>query len=256
MTSHEYLEGVLKNQVVAPATITSMQQTRDQIEGVLRKVFGWGPKIYYAGSYGKDTMIAAYHDLDIVIYFPSTTAAPLDTLKAIYWAVYNALRSAGYQPQQKDVAIRLPYQEGFYVDVVPGRAIDEAFYYANLYRSEVDSRLQTSIKTHIDTVKTSGLRETMKLVKLWNVRHNLGVRSIALELLTIRALKGSQVSGYDNKLLTIFSFLKDNIKTVRLEDPANSNNIITDIIPTATKQHVADQAKAALDAQFWSQVVW
>jgi hypothetical protein len=201
-------------------------------------------------------MIAAYHDLDIVIYCPSTVAAPLDTLKAIYWAVYNTLQDAGYLIQQKDVAIRLPYQGGFYVDVVPGRSIDDKFYYANLYRSESDSRLQTSIKTHIDTIKSSGLRGTMRLMKLWNVRHSLGVRSFALELLTIRALKGSQVSGYDEKLLSIFSFLKENIKTIRLEDPANSNNIITDLISTATKQRVADQAQAALDAQYWSQIVW
>ncbi|MGE0541838.1 MAG: hypothetical protein AB7R89_16830 [Dehalococcoidia bacterium] len=180
MTGHEYLEQLLRDQTVSNETIEQMRITRDQIESIIRSVFGSTLRIYYAGSYGKSTMITAYHDLDIVVYFPSTNAS---TLKDIYWSVNNTLISAGYIINQKDVSIRLPYQSGFYVDVVPGRALDETFEYANLYRSETDSRLQTSIKVHIETIRKSGLHGTMRLMKLWNVRHNLGVRSFALELL-------------------------------------------------------------------------
>ncbi|TAK28173.1 MAG: nucleotidyltransferase [Chloroflexota bacterium] len=233
--------------------ITAMQQARAQIEDVLRNAFGWGPRVYYAGSYGKDTMIAAYHDLDIVFYFPFGTNA---SLKTIYWDVYHALTAAGYILQQKDVAIRIPYSAGFSIDVVPGRAIDATFDYANLYRSETDSWLQTSIKQHIETIRNSNLRETMKLVKLWNVRHGLGVRSFALELLTIRALQGSQVYGHDSKLMAMFAFLRDHMATIRLVDPANTNNIITDAIPHATKKTVVFQAEKALTAQYWSDIVW
>jgi len=251
MSGHEYLEKILSGQAVPSASITDMQNQRDAIEKCLRKAYGSTPKVYYAGSYGKDTMIRAAYDLDIVIYFPSGTT----TLKEIYWSAFNTLQNSGYIVKQKDVAIRLPYNAGYHIDVVPGRYIDDAVY-ANLYRSKTETSLKTSIKVHIDTIKNSGLRGTIKLVKLWSVLHNLGVRSFALELLTIRALQGQNLSGYDNKLAAVLRFLRDNIQTIRFVDPANSNNVISELIPTEMKSAMAAQAKASIDAQYWSQVVW
>ena len=252
MTGHEYLDQLQQQRSVGDTTRRVMQNTRDEIETALRRVIGNGPRIYYAGSYGKDTMLDVYHDLDIVVYYlPSTT-----TLKSIYWEIFGALTGSGYIARQKDVAIRLPYQGGFMVDVVPGRALDDTYRYANLYRSEVDSRLQTSIKVHIETVQQSGLRGTMRLVKLWNHRHNLGLRSFFVELLVDKVLHGKSINGYDNKLTTVFRFTADNIETVRIVDPANSANVISDLIPANTKRRVAAQARAALAARYWSEVVW
>lgn len=253
MKGHQYLESVLTSQVVSSADRSAMQTIRQGIEATLRSSFGWGPRIYYAGSYGKDTMLSAYHDLDIVIYFPSSTT---ETPKSLYSNVYGALQQGGYVLRQKDVAINLRYDGGLSVDVVPGRALDDTFLYANLYRSETDSRLQTSIKTHIDTIKNSGLRGAMRLMKLWNLRFGLNVRSFALELITIRALQGRNISEYDGKLITVFQYLRDHMETVRLVDPANSSNIISDAIPPLTKKRVAAQAQASLSAHHWEHVIW
>ncbi len=252
MTGHEYLDNLLQQRMVSDTTRSTMRTTRDEIEKNLRKVIGSTPRIYYAGSYGKNTMLDVYHDLDIVVYYPSSSTK---TLKEIYWEVYNTLNGT-YWVQQKDVAIRLPYKSGFVVDVVPGRALDDTFRYANLFRSETDSRLQTSIKVHIETVQQSNLRGTMRLMKLWNVRHNLGLRSFFVELLVARVLKNTTLTGYDSKLLAIFRYMVDNIETVQIVDPANSNNVISGLIPSSTKQTVAYQAQRALDARYWSEVVW
>ncbi len=192
MTGHEYLDNLLQQRMVSDTTRSTMRTTRDEIEKNLRKVIGSTPRIYYAGSYGKNTMLDVYHDLDIVVYYPSSSTK---TLKEIYWEVYNTLNGT-YWVQQKDVAIRLPYKSGFVVDVVPGRALDDTFRYANLFRSETDSRLQTSIKVHIETVQQSNLRGTMRLMKLWNVRHNLGLRSFFVELLVARVLKNTTLTGH------------------------------------------------------------
>ncbi len=252
MTGHEYLDNLQRKRSVDDATLKMMRSTRDAIEGDLRKTIGSTPHIYYAGSYGKNTMLDVYHDLDIVVYYPSSTAR---TLKDIYWEVYNAL-SGHYVVRQKDVAIRLPYQSGFTVDVVPARALDDTFRYANLYRSVTDSRLQTSIKVHIETVQQSNLRGTMRLMKLWNLRHDLGLRSFFVELLVARVLKDTSITGYDDKLWTMFLYIRENIETVRIVDPANTNNVISDLIPTSRKRAVALQAQAALNATYWEKIVW
>jgi hypothetical protein len=253
LTGHEYLDQLQKDRSVDEATRQLMRTERDAIEATLRRVIGNDPRVYYAGSYGKNTMLDVYHDLDIVVYYPPSTSA---TLNGIYWEVHNALTGGGYIAQQKDVAIRLPYRGGFNVDVVPGRALDNTYRYANLYRSEVDSRLQTSIKVHIETVQESGLRGTMRLMKLWNVRHNLGLRSFFVELLVDRVLKDTSLDGYDDKLKTMFRYIASNIQTVRIVDPANTNNVISDLIPSIKKRRVADQARAALAAPYWKDVVW
>jgi hypothetical protein len=96
----------------------------------------------------------------------------------------------------------------------------------------------------------------MRLMKLWNVRHSLGLRSFFVELLVARVLKDAGVNGYDNKLMTMFRYIVNNIQTVQIKDPANSNNIISDQIPSPTKQLVAYQAQRAIDARYWSEVVW
>ncbi len=252
MTGHEYLDNLQQKRSVDEATLKVMRSNRDDIEGHLRKTIGSTPRIYYAGSYGKNTMLDVYHDLDIVVYYPSSTTK---ALKDIYWEVYNAL-DGFYVVRQKNVAIRLPYQSGFVVDVVPGRALDYTFRYANLYRSETNSRLQTSIKVHIETVQQSNLRGTMRLMKLWNVRHDLGLRSFFIELLVARVLRSAGLQGYDDKLLALFRYIVNDIQTVQIVDPANTNNVISDLIPASTKRTVARQAQAAIDAEYWSQVVW
>ncbi|MGH2532379.1 MAG: SMODS domain-containing nucleotidyltransferase [Thermomicrobiales bacterium] len=252
MTGHEYLDNLQQQRSVNDTTLQVMRNTRDAVEGHLRKTIGSTPRIYYAGSYGKNTMLDVYHDLDIVVYYPSSTTK---TLKDIYWEVHNTLNGA-YVVRQKDVAIRLPYEGGFVVDVVPGRTLDDTFRYANLYRNETDGWLQTSIKVHIETVQQSNLRGTMRLIKLWNVRHNLGLRSFFVELLVARVLKNASLQGYDDKLLAVFRYIVNNIQSAQIIDPANSNNVLSDLIPASTKRTVAAQAQGAIDAQYWSQVVW
>ena len=252
MTGHEYLDNLLSQRSVDQQTLQLMRGTREEIEGYLRRTVGQAPRFYYAGSYGKDTMLDVYHDLDIVVYYPASTSK---TLKEIYWEVYNVL-SKQYLVQQKDVAIRLPYESGFVVDIVPGRAFDDSYRYANLFRSETESWLQTSIKVHIETVQASNLRGAMRLMKLWNVRHNLGLRSFFLEILVARVLSGTASDGYDGQIRAVLTYLRDNILTVRIVDPANTNNVISDLISVEQKRDVASQAALSLNQQYWSQILW
>jgi hypothetical protein len=77
----------------------------------------------------------------------------------------------------KTVCWEIPFQNGFHIDVVPGRAIDESFKEANLYRTDTRTTLKTSIKTHIDTVRSSGRRDAIRLLKLWRERRGVPSRN-------------------------------------------------------------------------------
>jgi len=231
--------------------MNKLQNARVGIETQLRIVYGSTPRIYYGGSYGKKTLIRASFDLDIVIYFPSTDYRSLST---IYNSVHQTLREANYFVNPKNVALRLPYQDGFHIDVVPGRAQDEIFYYATLYKNEEGSTRQTSIKIHIDNVRQSNAREIIKLMKLWRLRHTLDWMSFAIELTVIRALAGQAVYDYGDAMTKVLQFIYNNILTVRLVDPANSNNILE--MPLYLRMILQNQAHISLNSTYWKDIVW
>ena len=249
MTGHEYLAGVLDSQKMQDEDLITLRQLRKEIEGVLREEYGSYPRFYYAGSYGKKTMIRASFDLDIVIYFPPTETS---TLKTIYSFVHQTLIDSDYKVHPKTVSLQLPYEGGFHIDVVPGRAQDNTYQYATLYKNGENSTMQTSIKIHIDSVRDS--RDIIKLMKLWRVCHSLEWKTFALEQTVVRALKGQRKNDYERCLIKVFEFFQDNILTIRLVDPANSNNVIE--MSQQIRESVQQAAINAIAAKYWSEVVW
>jgi hypothetical protein len=251
MTNQEYLQSLLRTQDLMVTELTTLRNLRDQIEQQLRTGLQ-AARVYYAGSFGKKTMIREQYDLDIVVYWDKDCGY---TLKEIFNGVGNVLRQHWTLVNRKTVAWELPFQGGFHIDVVPGSAIDNSFKYANLYRSDNDSSLQTSIKVHIDTVRNSGRSDAIRLMKLWRKRKNVPFKkSLALELITIDGCTGKLTSDLEGQLLATFRHIKDKILTIRLVDPANTNNILSDEISIIDKILIQNAAKAAIDAQYWWQV--
>jgi hypothetical protein len=75
-------------------------------------------------------------------------------------------------------------------------------------------------------------------MKIWRERHGLEFKSFALELLVMRALAEQNVRGYDNKVCSVLSFIKDSVLDISLIDPANSNNIISESILKKHKEAI------------------
>jgi hypothetical protein len=252
MSNDEYLRQLLAQQELGREQLDSLRTLRQQIESQLSPLQG-KPRFYYGGSFAKRTMIRAAFDLDIVAYWPHDCGY---TLKDIYHAVGNTLKEYWNYINPKTVSWELPFQGDFHIDVVPGRAIDGTFNYANLYRRDRDSSLQTSIKVHIDTVRESGRRDVIRLMKLWRIRRNVPFKkSLALELITIHGCKGLRTDDLEKQMVSTLTHVRDNILAARIVDPANSNNIISDEISSLDRQQIRAAADMALKAQYWNQVL-
>lgn len=65
MTNQDYLKSVLEAQKLTEQELNILRLLRDEVESFLSVLDG-GPRFYYAGSYGKKTMIRERYDLDIV----------------------------------------------------------------------------------------------------------------------------------------------------------------------------------------------
>ena len=253
MSNDSYLRDLLTKQELTDKELDALRDLRDKIENSLRSSLKSVQRVYYAGSFGKKTMIREQYDLDIVVYWANDCGF---SLKNIYEGVGNVLRKDWKYVNPKTVAWELRFQGGFHIDVVPGRALDNTYRYANLYRRDKDTSLQTSIKVHIDTVRNSGRRDVIRLMKLWRVKRSVPFKkSLALELITIEGCKGLRTDELEKQLISALTHVRDNILTVKIVDPANTNNVVSDEITNEERKLIKAAADAAVKTTYWSGVL-
>jgi hypothetical protein len=252
MTAHEYLRQVLAGHELTDREREGIQSLRDALYRHLAQRLPGGVRIYYGGSWAKGTMIRDAYDLDLVVYFPSEPRTPLDR---IFSAVHQALNDTRCEVHPQTVALRLPVTSSFHVDVVPARAHDTTFQYATIYRNtQPPSTLQTSLEAHIRAVRGTDLAPIVRLLKLWRLRHSVPLKTFALEIVAARALAGKARGDYAAAVLETLRFMAAQMSDVRLEDPANTNNLLD--LTTQARRDTAGAAAACLEAVRWDQIIW
>ena len=100
---------------------------------------------------------------------PPTAKPAIVFIEKISDAVGGILKEKWKLVNKKNVAWEIPFEGNFHIDVVPGRALDKDYYYANLYKKDSGQPLKTSLKKHIDTIRNADRRNAIKLVKYWNI---------------------------------------------------------------------------------------
>ena len=251
MTPEDFLEDLLESQDLTPQQETDLQKHKKEVSDFLLAAFDTTPKIKYAGSREKGTMIRDRYDLDIVCYFPHTDTR---SLKEIRDDVSSRL-SERYLMQDKPSSERILDLKGaaapgdFHIDVVPGRFIegsDDVFLHVAYGDRE---RMQTNLKTHIDYIVNSDCVPIIRLVKLWAHRNRVRIKTFVLELFVVDALSGSSNKGnLKEGFLESLEAFKDSFTTTQLVDPANTNNIVSRLVSVADKAAVEQAADAAFTA--------
>jgi hypothetical protein len=240
--AHDYLVQLLRSQEMRDQDLALVHDARDLLTAELGRQLTPQPRIYYGGSYGKKTMIREAFDLDLVVYFPHTDPRALADISG---AVHAALVAGRHVVHPQTVALRVLYNGGFHVDVVPGRAEDATFRYANLYkRAQPPTTLRTSLKVHIDAVRKTGLGPIVRLMKLWRLRQGITIKTFALELLVARAMANRQPGDFGAAVVSVLQFIEAQMPTIQLVDPANSANVLE--IPPQQRSSVAEAAARSL----------
>ena len=250
-----YLEAVLRAQTLTDDSdeLTALRARRTEVDRLLRDGFSDStPTLRYAGSKAKCTMIRESFDLDITCYFGRDDTAAGETLKDIYTNAADVLERE-YFVERKPSALRLrsktPSRDDFHVDVVPGRFIDGDDGDVFLYRHSVDKeRQKTNLDMHISHIRDSGVRPAIRLMKLWNVRNAVNMKTFVLELLVVDLLSGKTDACLSDQLLHVFTTFRDNASALRVEDPANPggndlsealNDTIKTIVSAAARNSIA-----------------
>jgi hypothetical protein len=261
MSEADYLASLLaENKVLETSReAVALRGRRAEIEAAIRIAFeGHSLSVRYGGSKAKGTMVLVSYDLDLTCYFSCDDER---SLEEIFGDVKDALDAAGYRTVIKTSAIRVRGGDDvdFHVDVVPGRFFDKAQADVWLYQTQGKDRLKTNLDVHIEHVRNSGVRDAICLMKLWRHRFALGAfRTFALELLTIKALRGWGQKNLDVQLRHVLEELAQHADSIAIEDPANGNNDLSGLLDTRLRAQLkaaAQQTLAAVTRQGWEAVL-
>jgi len=239
MTPDEYLKKVLAAQELDEEQKAELKANRTEVEELLRDEFGSTPSIQYAGSYKKKTMIQESYDLDITCYFNRNDTSAGETLQEIYDAVCEVL-SSKYYVERKRSALRVmangddSTRIDLRIDVVPGRFTDETQTDAFLNQENGDKeRLKTNLKTHVTHIRDSGVRDAIKLAKLWKQVGSVGIKTFVLELLVVDLLRDLHTAELSEQFTHLLQDFRDQADSLTVADPANSNNDLTPMLDEA-----------------------
>lgn len=266
MTTKEYLKKVLSAQILKDDSeeMKALDTHQARVEQLITEAFPDStPSIEIGGSGAKDTRIRESYDLDMICYFPHEDTEPGDSLKEIYQNVKAALESE-YFVQEKKSSLRLKgksgtndYQRNFHVDVVPGRYVDDTETDAYLHQTTGEKNwLKTNLRVHIRYVRKSGLLDPIRLMKFWNVRNVVGLKTFVLELAVIKLLADKKDSSLEKQLLHMWQTFKDDIDNLTVEDPANNNNDLKPLLDPVRPQlsMIAQNTLNTIESQSWEAV--
>lgn len=130
-----------------------------------------------------------------------------------------------------------------------------------LYVSKQDTWKQTNIQKHINDISGSGRLNEIKLLKIWRELNGLDFPSIYLEYLIINTLSSKSLDVAklaDNFLFLLRELAKDTSNPLdsRIVDPANSNNILSDLLTASEKENIITKAKISAGQQYWENILW
>ncbi len=262
MTDNEYLDAVLRDQTLVPggSELTELERQRKNVVAVLDKKLGSAkPTVRKGGSWAKGTMNREVYDLDLPTYFAHDDDGAGETLEKIYNTVADAM-SEDYFVERRRSALRLrdkDRQADTHIDLVPGRFFDATEGDAWIYQNSADKcRMKTNLDVHIDHIRDSGVRPAIRLMKLWNVREGVKMKTFVLELLVVDLLKERKTSSLTGQLRHVFEQLRDHADSLSVTDPANGNNDLTPALAHVKPLLVvaANRALAKIDKDGWQSI--
>jgi hypothetical protein len=250
MTNDEYIESVLARHELKPGFFAYFAKGI-----IIPELEKWANgninRIVYTGSMAKGTGVAGTTDLDIFISLKTTTP---HTLEDIYERLFRWSETANWIPRRQNVSIGLTYL-GVKIDLVPGKLQEGYIYYHSLWKNKEQTWTQSAPEIHVDKVIESGRTREIRAIKVWRKIHGLEFPSFYLELAVMRALSGCG-TGLASNVQRVLGWIADNLETAAIEDPANTNNMISDDLTQAEKKIVAVQAQKSFNEQYWIHTIW
>mgnify|MGYP001248606005 CR=1 FL=1 len=251
MSADNYLANLISQKRAPSLTLNDWRLTN--IRSILTNWAGTQlSELKQSGSSAKGTAIKGVADFDIFISLKADTT---QTLKEIFNLLDDRVKASGIPTRRQNVSIGITQQD-LKIDLVPGKVQSGWQNYHSIYSSKKDTWMQTNIDLHISKVRNSNRQNEIILTKIWRENNKLDFPSIYLELIVIEALRNKRVGDLANNFWEVLKYLRDDFSTKRIEDPANTNNVISETLSQAGKSYIASKAKESLTKGTWGEIIW
>ena len=252
MTQDEYVESILAKYAVPRGPTSPAERLGAAVAGPIRTWAGQQMNaLEYSGSYAKETGVRGISDIDVFISLkPDTT----DTLKEIYKKLHNLAQQQGWFPREQNVSVGVTVN-GTRGDLVPGRVQTGYQNYHSLYVRKRDSWTLTNVSLHVHTVRDSGRVKEIRAVKIWRFLRGLEFPSLYLELFTIWALAERSRTALAENVLHALRTMGTSLTSTRIEDPANTSNVLSDDLTKQEKERIAGLAAQSAREQSWGKII-
>ncbi|WP_309084062.1 nucleotidyltransferase [Chelativorans sp.] len=205
-----------------------------------------------SGSFAKGTAVWTGTDLDLFISLHHNTPEPLHT---VHEKLFRWMSAEQLDPRPKNTAIGIRYA-GFEIDLVPGKRQSPTTANHSLFRKKTGTWKMTDVVKHVQLVRSSGLLDEIRLFKIWRDQLRLEFPSFYLEMMLMGALPlPFLIPCLERRLTYALAYIRDNIMTLRVVDPANTNNVLSDDLTVPEKQAIRDAASDAHDSKYWGDFV-
>jgi len=253
MTPYQYIISIIsKYKMSLTESSAAYKKTKRLYPLIARWAKPYLLRISPTGSYAKETAIRGTTDIDLFI---SLSPGTPHTLSEVYKNLSAYLRGNGYPVREQNVSIGLTLDR-LKIDLVPAKKQPGLTSDHSIYRRKADTWTKTNINKHIVFVKASGRLNEIRAMKIWRDLHGLEFPSFYLELSVIYALKGcSRLSMVPNLIKVLNFYAEDFVDTI-IQDPSNSNNIISEDLTEKEKSSIAEMAGLSLNRATWAQVIW
>jgi len=261
MGNNQYLQAILESY-----RSENLDYYQTQIGMLAHDLKEWADvfliEVKYSGSCAKGTAISLSSDVDIFISLSHDYIDSGNDLGAMYNSLGNWLVMKNYHDvRAQNVSYRIQLSN-LKVDITAGVKRKGNTNFHSLYVSKNKSWIQTAPQMHINDIFNSGRVEEIKLLKVWSVLNNLDFPSIYLEYLTVVELMYRKPLGSENLASNFFHILSElslnfsNPLNKSVNDPANTNNILSNLIDDTSKLKIRNTAKESVAKSSWDQIIW
>ncbi len=224
------------------------QQVQNKLDSKFKKELANYPNLN--GSITKDTSIYG-SDIDIQIPFKRNSGSIENVYNSVSDFIFDEFddeKLVGIRVQKHSIGLEFNIENEIKrIDVIPLRQIDNNSGDTYLYENntgffEKPTYKKTNYLKQLKTLQFSAKeKKIIRLLKVWKVENNLKLKSIHIEFLVKKAFEKKQIPyGIEKCLLEIINFLADNIMFIKIIDPANTNNIISNSLTYKEKESISE----------------
>jgi hypothetical protein len=203
------------------------------------------------GSHARNTSTETSSEVKLLLLLSNDCHRNAGGLRSSYESLFGYLIERYRYVKKHGMALRVR-MNGINVDVMPARLLSGTTDDHMLYRSEEGALLETNVLAHITDVLEAGRSDETRLLKIWFAQQDIKAPAIYIDYLVpgrlLEGLKPEKDNLPNNFMRMLRHLAKRDFNPLfdELADPANPDNLLSDLMPDEEKRKVVKAAQNAL----------